>query len=212
VIAASRHYFGTWSDDYQLELEELIDGGASILVVLHEHGHGRGSGVPFSRRFTQVWTFQAGRIVRWEIFADRAAALEAAGLSESVEVLRSHFRAFASGGLDAMAEFWHPDIEWRAVEGAADAVGVMRGHDALRRYYQDWIESLDELCADVDKVLLDEGDRVVAAVRNSGRGRVSGAPVAGRYYVACIVREGQIVAGREFGAPHEALDAVENLK
>jgi ketosteroid isomerase-like protein len=29
----------------------------------------------------------------------------------------------------------------------------------------------------------------------------------GRYYVACIVREGQIVAGREFATRQEALEA-----
>ncbi len=81
VIAASRHYFGTWSE-YRMEAEEFIDSGASVVVVLHEQGQGKGSGVPFDHRFAQVWTFRAGRIVRWEVFADKAAALEAAGLSE----------------------------------------------------------------------------------------------------------------------------------
>jgi ketosteroid isomerase-like protein len=39
---------------------------------------------------------------------------------ESVEVVRRQFEAFKGGDLDAVAEFWHPDIDWRAVEGAAD--------------------------------------------------------------------------------------------
>ena len=29
-------------------------------------------------------------------------------------------------------EFWHPDINYRAAEGALDDVGVMRGRDAVR--------------------------------------------------------------------------------
>lgn len=131
---------------------------------------------------------------------------------DNADVLRSHFRAFGSGGLDAVAEFWHPDIEWRAVEGAADDVGVMHGHDALRGYYQDWIQSLDELRADVEEILFETDYRIVVVVRNSGRGRSSGVPVTGRYYVACIVREGQIVAGREFGTPQQALDAIVHLR
>jgi ketosteroid isomerase-like protein len=53
----------------------------------------------------------------------------------SSAVVRIHFSAFESGGLDAVAEFWHPEIEWRAVEGAADDIGVICGHDALHRYY-----------------------------------------------------------------------------
>lgn len=126
----------------------------------------------------------------------------------SSEVVRGHFRAFESGGLDAVAEYWHPQIEWRAVEGAADDVGVIRGHDALRRYYQDWIDTLAELRAEVEEILFDEDDRVAAVVQNSGRGRSSGVPTDGRYYVACIVREGQIVAGREYATREEALEAM----
>ena len=81
VIEASRHYWGTW-DDYRLDAEELIDAGSSVVVVVRERGRGKGSGIPFERRSAQVWTFRDGRIVRWEDFADRASALEAAGLPE----------------------------------------------------------------------------------------------------------------------------------
>jgi ketosteroid isomerase-like protein len=129
----------------------------------------------------------------------------------SSDVVRKHFRAFEDGGLDAVAEFWHPEIEWRAVEGAADDVGVMRGPDRLRRYYQDWIDTLDELRAEVEEVLFEANERVAVVVRNAGRGRVSGVSTEGRYYVACIVGEGRIVAGREYSTRHEALEAVAAL-
>jgi ketosteroid isomerase-like protein len=81
VIKASRHYWGTWQE-YQLEAEEVIDGGAKIVVAVHERVRGRNSGVPLESHFVQVWTFDEGRVVRWEIFAEKAAALEAAGLPE----------------------------------------------------------------------------------------------------------------------------------
>ena len=81
VIDASRQYFGTWTE-YRLEAEELIEAGPSVVAVLHERGQGKGSGVPFERLFAQVWTFDEGRVVHWQIFADRAAAFEAAGLSD----------------------------------------------------------------------------------------------------------------------------------
>jgi len=62
---------------------------------------------------------------------------------ENVEVVRQMLEAFADGGLDAMAEFWDPDIDWRAAEGAIDDVGEMHGSVAVRRYIQDWIDTFD---------------------------------------------------------------------
>jgi len=125
------------------------------------------------------------------------------------DVLREQFRAFEAGGLAAAAEFWHPDIEWRAVEGAADDVGVMKGADAVRRYYEDWFDTLDELRAEVAEVIFDSDERVAAGIRNSGRGRASGARVEGFYYVACTIRDGRIVSGREYGTRAQALEAAE---
>jgi ketosteroid isomerase-like protein len=81
VIEASRRYWGTW-DDYRLDAEELIDAGSSVVVAVRERGRGKGSGAPFEKRWAQVWTFERGRIIRWELFPDKAAALEAAGLRE----------------------------------------------------------------------------------------------------------------------------------
>jgi ketosteroid isomerase-like protein len=124
------------------------------------------------------------------------------------DVVRSYFRTFESGGVDAAAEFWHPDIEWRAMESSADDVGIIRGHDALRHYYQDWIDTLAELRGEVEEILFEADDRVAVSVRNSGRGRASGVAAEGRYYVACVVRTGRIVAGREYATREQALEAI----
>ena len=127
---------------------------------------------------------------------------------ENVEVVRRQFKALHDGGLDEVAKYWHPDIEWRAIEGALDDVGVISGESRLRRYYQDWIDTMDALHADIEEVLFDDDERVAAVVRNSGRGRVSGVLTKGRYYVACTVRHGRIVSGREYETRAEALEAV----
>jgi hypothetical protein len=65
------------------------------------------------------------------------------------------------------------------MENAADDVGVIRRHHALRRYYQDWIDTLADLRAEVEEILFEADDRVAVAVRNSGRGRASGAAAEG---------------------------------
>ena len=126
---------------------------------------------------------------------------------DNVDVVRAQFAALGHGGLEAVTRFWHADIEWRAIVGALDDVGVMRGEDAVRRYYEDWIDTVDHLRVEVVEVIAEAGEQVVVVVRNSGRGRVSGAPSSGRYYVACIVRDGRIASGREYGTRVQALEA-----
>jgi ketosteroid isomerase-like protein len=124
------------------------------------------------------------------------------------EVVRLQFEAFVTGGVEAAAEYWHPQIDWRAVEGAADDVGVIKGKDRLRRYYADWVEMFEDLRADVVEVLFEEDDRVALQLRNSGRGRTSGVTTYGHYCVVCTVRDGQIMSGREYDGRETALAAV----
>jgi ketosteroid isomerase-like protein len=62
---------------------ELVDAGADKVLVHWRHDvRGRASGAEVEINYWIVVTFREGRIVRDEWFADRAEALEAAGLSE----------------------------------------------------------------------------------------------------------------------------------
>jgi len=127
---------------------------------------------------------------------------------ESVEVVRDSVRAFAEGGLAAMAQFWAADIDWRAMEGALDDVGEIRGPEALRAYYQDWIDTFDDIAV-VAEELRDAGDRRVVATQHvTGRAKASGVETELRYAVVYTVREGQIVRGREYIDLVTALEAV----
>jgi ketosteroid isomerase-like protein len=70
----------TWKD-YKQEVEEIIDLGQHVVVVLGISGQGAGSGVPVAQEFAVVWTFDGTRVVRARSFTSRAEALEAAGPS-----------------------------------------------------------------------------------------------------------------------------------
>jgi ketosteroid isomerase-like protein len=131
--------------------------------------------------------------------------------SENLDVVRRQWKAFDGGGLDAVAAFWHPAIDWRAVEGAADDVGVLHGVQAMRRYYEDWVETFDGIQSEVEEVLGDAGENLAVVVRVSGRGRASGVPVDSRYSVVYTIRDRLIVRGREYGTPAEALAELERL-
>ena len=127
---------------------------------------------------------------------------------ENVELVRASLEAFADRGLDAMAEFWATDIDWRAIEGAPDDVGVMHGPEAVRRYFQEWVDMFDGI-TNVPEELLDAGDdRVVAVQRAAGRARASGVDTEIRYAVVYTVREGRIAGGREYIDRDRALEAV----
>jgi ketosteroid isomerase-like protein len=127
---------------------------------------------------------------------------------ENVEIVRDSFDAYAAGGLDALAKFWDPEINWRAIEDAPDDVGEMLGIEAVRRYLQDWLDMFDDLTV-VPEKLIDVGDdRVIAVQLTSGRAKLSGIETQLPYAVVYTVREGKIVRGREYAELAEALKAV----
>jgi ketosteroid isomerase-like protein len=63
------------------EVEELIDAGDQVLAAIREREVGRASGVPVEASHLAVWTLADGKVIRLQIFDNRQAALEAAGLS-----------------------------------------------------------------------------------------------------------------------------------
>jgi hypothetical protein len=52
-----RAWFGTWSD-YRQEVEQMLDAGEDVVVVLRESGTGRGT--------VLRWTSASGRSSRFE--------------------------------------------------------------------------------------------------------------------------------------------------
>src|SRR3954465_1264239 len=95
---------------------------------------------------------------------------------QNVEIVRQYFPAYDRDGVDGLAEFWHPDINWRAAEGALDDVGLMKGPDAIRDYLRQWEETFGATRMEA-KELIDAGDQVVAVVRVIGRMKDSDAEI-----------------------------------
>jgi ketosteroid isomerase-like protein len=69
--------------DYELEAERIVDFGDEVFVVFTERARGRTSGATVTMRNFMVLTFLEGRIVRYREFYDEAAALAAAGRTET---------------------------------------------------------------------------------------------------------------------------------
>ena len=71
----------TWKD-YKQEVDEIIDLGDDVVVVLAISAEGAGSGVPVAQEFAVLWTFDGETVVRARSFTSRAKALAAAGPDE----------------------------------------------------------------------------------------------------------------------------------
>ncbi len=85
-IEAIRRQVEGWFEafpDFRASVEEYIDAGDRVVCVTTWQGTGAGSGLPYYQQAAEVTTVRNGKIVYAELgLADRAAALEAAGLRE----------------------------------------------------------------------------------------------------------------------------------
>ena len=102
---------------------------------------------------------------------------------------------------------WSEDVKMRLVGGFADLMGgEFKGHDGIRRWFDEWVESLD-VRAEIESI--DEvDDRVVVIARVAGAGGASGTPVTLRGGQIYSFRDGRISEVANYYDPTEALEAV----
>jgi ketosteroid isomerase-like protein len=75
--------FGELWQEFRIEVEEAVDApDGRVLAGGRLVGRGRASGVETELRGYWVLWLEDGKVVRRQVFLDRAEALEAAGLSE----------------------------------------------------------------------------------------------------------------------------------
>jgi ketosteroid isomerase-like protein len=69
-------------EERRMEPVGFLHADDEVVVLFHEFRRGRGSGVELETDTAAVYTVRNGRVVRMQGFLDRAAARQAAGLSE----------------------------------------------------------------------------------------------------------------------------------
>jgi ketosteroid isomerase-like protein len=98
-----------------------------------------------------------------------------------------------------------PEIEWIEDPRRADA-RTYRGHEGVLDSWTQWLEGFDEYGGELEEVR-DCGDRVLATMREEGRGQASGATVSARLYMVMTFRDGKILRYQEFYDERLALEA-----
>jgi ketosteroid isomerase-like protein len=124
---------------------------------------------------------------------------------ENVEIVRRWWASLEAGDLpfDLTDENVRIDnIERPVVQGA------FHGHDGLRRWWQDFTESLADIHHEVlDSTALD-AERVLAEIRSQGHFRDTGLPIDLRWASIFSLRNGKVVHAAGYLSAQEALKAV----
>ena len=83
IRAYWRRWLSAWRD-LRFEIQDVLDAGDDVvLLVRNQRQWGRHSGIATEMpAYGIVFTIRDGKVVRWRVFPDQQAALEAAGLSE----------------------------------------------------------------------------------------------------------------------------------
>jgi hypothetical protein len=94
MLGAERTYSGidgfvaSWQDwllpweAYRSDVEQAIDCGERVLMLVNDFGRRHGMTVEVKSRNAAIWTIREQKVARAEFYVDRTAALEAVGLAE----------------------------------------------------------------------------------------------------------------------------------
>jgi|SRR5215204_1764765 len=131
---------------------------------------------------------------------------------EHVDAVRRNMEAWNSGDLDGWLETMHPEVEWvseiaRRVE---DPDLVYRGHEGLRRYWDDF-HAVWDVTVELEETV-DLGDTVLALGRVRALGEASGVDLDGPIAFVFEFEEGLARKARAYLDPQQALDAVGRSK
>jgi uncharacterized protein len=123
------------------------------------------------------------------------------------EMFSAANRSAETGRLDDWLNFFSQDILWEAVEDAPDA-GSYRGHEGIRGYLEDWLDTVDGFRQD-PRELTEVGDCIVAEVRFTARIKGTGNEMALDYWQVSLIEDGKITRIQEFREHDDALPFAE---
>jgi ketosteroid isomerase-like protein len=106
---------------------------------------------------------------------------------------------------DFFRDYAHPEIEWVPLEGALD-VAVDRGHGPVKARLMAMLEVMEEPQIEAEEII-DAGERVVIAIRISGRGTASGVDVEASWFHVITVRDDKAARIEWYANRADALEA-----
>ena len=125
---------------------------------------------------------------------------------KNVEIARRVLNAPEHEGVEALFALYDPQIVWDQRAGPIELVGVYHGHEGVREFWRQWLESFESQKAHPEE-FIDAGNKVVVGMRIVGRGKASGIDVEMPRWTV-MTFENALVTGIEvFESKAEALRA-----
>ena len=106
------------------------------------------------------------------------------------EIVRRLWEQFEAGGIEGALDVISEDFVAEVPPSLSAEPDVYRGHDGVRRYFAAFAGIEDVRFELID--FLEEGDVVIAWMRLTGRGSVSGIDVEQEYAAATWVKDGKV--------------------
>ena len=127
---------------------------------------------------------------------------------ENVEIVRVAYEVFAREGLDRFMEHLTDDIEYRVLAGGGSLeLGPLHGKDAVRAWFQDWIDMFVGFWMELVELTDAGGVTVFTEERYGGRARLSGVETDQANWTVFTIRDGKIAGGGEYWTRKQALEA-----
>jgi ketosteroid isomerase-like protein len=112
---------------------------------------------------------------------------------ENVETVCRAYEAFSRGGLDALLEHFHADIEYDATAAIGPFAGMYYGRAAVRNFLADYFESWEYVRMEPEEFIEVGENHVVVPLRLHTRGKGSGIEVQAQTINVWTMRDGDVV-------------------
>jgi ketosteroid isomerase-like protein len=125
---------------------------------------------------------------------------------ENMELARKGYAAIARRDFDAVLELMDPNIESHNPPEVPEA-GIHRGHEAVRRDWEQIFELFDDFSIEVERYI-DAEDELVVFLIYRGRARGSSADIEAKMAHVWTIRDGKAIRLRQYLDRGDALEAV----
>ena len=126
---------------------------------------------------------------------------------ENVSLFRQVIDAFNRRDFDAYLALMDPSVEFMPYERAVEGLGPYRGHDGVRTWLENSLQSIPDLRAELHDVR-SRGDKTFARGRLYGTGAESGATFDRTLWLANKWRDGKTLWWYAFDDETAALQAI----
>jgi|SRR6188472_2033889 ketosteroid isomerase-like protein len=130
---------------------------------------------------------------------------------EAVEKIRASFNAFMRGELSSedLAPLFDPEVayEWHDQRTYPDIPQQLEGVPELIAFTEQFRDGWTDLAQEALEVIEVRDGRVLAFVRQTGRGRESGVPIEIHFFELCTIRDGRVRRIEYFRHRADALEA-----